>query len=85
MSIFQKISESTGLVTGMAERLGVDMQARMAQPDPAARSLRDMVTRCASCPEHAACTRLQEDNPALDAAPAYCRNADVFARGQARR
>lgn len=80
MSIFQKISESTGLVSGMAERLGVDMQARMTQPDLAARSFRDMVTRCATCSEHAACTRLQEENPLLEAAPDYCRNKDVLRR-----
>ena len=80
VTFFQKMSDSTGLVSGMAERLDIDLAARMAQPEAGGRSYLNMVMRCAKCSEHAACARLQEDNPALDAAPDYCMNKDVLKR-----
>lgn len=81
MTFFQKMSESTGLVSGMAERLGVDITAEIAtNPEAVGRSYLNMVTRCAHCSDHAACTKLQDENPALDAAPDYCRNRDVLKR-----
>jgi hypothetical protein len=81
MTFFHKMSESTGLVSGMAERLNIDIEARMAQPEAAGRSYLNMIMRCANCSDHEACTRLQEENPLLDAAPDYCRNIDVLKRG----
>jgi hypothetical protein len=81
MTLFQKMSESTGLVSGMAERLDIDITERMAQDaDSFGRSYLNMVMRCAKCSDHEACTRLQDENPALDAAPSYCENRDVLKR-----
>ena len=80
MTFFQKISDSTGLVSGMAERLGVDIEARMTHPETAGRTYRDMVMRCATCSQQGACSKLQDENPLLDAAPDYCMNGDVLKR-----
>lgn len=80
MTYFQKMSESTGLVSGMAERLDIDLEARMAQSETAGRSYLNMVMRCANCSDHTACARLQDENPMLDAAPDYCLNGDVLKR-----
>ncbi len=81
MTIFNKMSESAGLVSGMASRLDIDMADRIAaSPDTAGRSFAAMVRRCASCGDHAACTTLQDENPMLDAAPSYCMNKDVLHR-----
>ena len=85
MALFQKMSESVQLVSGMASRLDIDLSDRIAaNPETATRSFAAMVMRCAHCSDHAACARMQEENPMLDAAPAYCRNGDVLHR-QARR
>lgn len=81
MEYFRKMSEAATLVSGMAERLDVDIADRMASaPDEQARSYATMVRRCAHCDQHENCMQLQENNPALDAAPDYCRNRDVFQR-----
>lgn len=79
MGLFHKLSQSAGLVSGMAERLNVNLAARIdASPDLEAVHFQRLVLRCATCTQQDACTQLQEDNPMLDAAPHYCRNADVF-------
>ena len=79
MSYFTKLSESAALVSGMATRLDVSMDDRLpTAPDIFARSYADMVARCAHCPEHVACARLQDENPALDAPPDYCVNKMSF-------
>ena len=80
MTYFNKMSESTGLVSGMAERLGIDIEDRMKTPELAGRTYLNMVMRCANCSEHSACTKLQDENPLLDAAPDYCMNGDVLKR-----
>lgn len=81
MTFFQKMSDSTGLVSGMAERLDINLEGRMASDaETAGRSYLNMVMRCANCSEHDACSRLQDENPLLDAAPDYCRNKDVLQR-----
>lgn len=80
MTFFQKMSDSTGLVSGMAERLDIDLEARMAHPETAGPSYLNMVMRCATCGAHESCTHLQDENPMLDAAPDYCMNKDVLKR-----
>ena len=80
MTYFQKMSESTGLVSGMAERLDIDLEARMSDGEAAGRSYLNMVMRCANCSEHETCARLQDENLMLDAAPDYCMNKDVLKR-----
>lgn len=85
MEFFRKMSESASLVSGMAERLDVDFADRIASaPESQTRSYAAMVMRCANCDQHENCMALQENNPALDAAPEYCRNGDVFQRAGSR-
>ena len=79
MGYFHKLSESAGLVGGMAERLGIKLSDRIAAaPELETAAFAQLVRRCASCDSHAECTRLQDDNLMLDAAPDYCLNKDVF-------
>lgn len=79
MSIFSRISESAGLVSGMASRLDIDLADRIpAAPESAARGYAAMVMRCAGCRAQAACRQLQDANPILDHAPDYCRNRDIL-------
>ncbi len=81
MTILSKMSDSAKLVSGMASRLDIDIADRIAaSPETATRSFAAMVQRCAQCGDHAACTRLQDENPMLDAAPAYCMNRGVLHR-----
>lgn len=82
MTYFHKMSESAGLITGMAERLDIDLEARMKTPEIAGRTYLNMVMRCSNCSEHGACAKLQEENPMLDVAPDYCMNGDVLKRGE---
>lgn len=81
MELFRKISESASLVSGMANRLDIDIASRITSaPEIQTHNFASMVMRCAGCHQHEACMALQNANPALDAAPSYCRNADVFRR-----
>lgn len=81
MTFFDKMSESARLVSGMATRLDIDFSDRIAaNPEGAGRSFATMVQRCAQCSDHAACARLQDENPMLDATPSYCMNKDVLRR-----
>jgi hypothetical protein len=81
MTLFDRLSESARLVSGMTSRLDIDLADRIAaSPETAGRTFAAMVQRCAQCSDQAACSKLQEENPMLDAAPAYCRNRDVLHR-----
>jgi hypothetical protein len=72
---YKKIDESCSLTAGMADRLGTVVPGTAAMAtDADAAAYRSAVMRCAACKEHAACARLQAENPTLDAAPSYCRN-----------
>lgn len=75
MGIFDRLSASTDLVLGMAERLGVDMDAVVLHdPERGAVRLRSLALRCSGCPNQGGCTELQRACEHLDAAPVYCRN-----------
>ena len=81
MTLFDRMSEGARLVSGMATRLDIDIADRVAaNPDGAGRSYAAMVQRCAQCSDHAACARLQDENPMLDATPSFCMNKDVLRR-----
>ncbi|MBJ6370698.1 DUF6455 family protein [Sedimentitalea arenosa] len=84
MGLISKLSRSTDLVNGMADRLGTDLGAMLAvDPELEAPRLRRMVLRCSTCTDQDACTRLQSANGMLSEAPDYCRNKTVLdaARG----
>ena len=79
MSVINRIAESTDLVVGMAERLGVNLSHRFgASPDSQALMLRSAILRCAGCREHGDCVALQAENDHLAVPPSYCRNARLF-------
>ncbi|TNF64107.1 MAG: adenylosuccinate lyase [Rhodobacteraceae bacterium] len=79
MGLFRKLAGSADLVSGMAQRLGADMQDQiMSDPEAGARRFAAMVYRCAGCTDQDGCAALQAENDRLDHAPAYCRNADAF-------
>ena len=80
MDLFSRLSHGSELVSGMTQRLGLAPKVTAAaDAEGAAHSFRTMVLRCASCRGQDACARLQDENPTLDEAPSYCRNADRFA------
>ncbi|MDF1718715.1 MAG: DUF6455 family protein [Antarcticimicrobium sp.] len=75
MGIIDRLSTSTDLVLGMAERLGVDMDAVLLHdPERGGLRLRSLALRCSGCPKQGGCAELQRACEHLDAAPGYCRN-----------
>ena len=75
MSILDRISDSTDLVAGMAERLGVDLDAVVFRdPERGALRFRSLALRCSGCTNQEGCAELQRACAHLDAAPEYCRN-----------
>lgn len=80
MGLFRRFAQSSDLVGGMADRLGIDMNARMMRDaEYEAPRFRSMVLRCADCSGHADCAALQADHAHLEAAPDYCRNKATLA------
>ncbi|MFT6451116.1 MAG: hypothetical protein ACJA06_000597 [Halocynthiibacter sp.] len=68
------------LMHGMAEKLGLDLEA-----EPPARlskaALADMTARCDACTNHDACILwMLENDTGAQTPPAYCPNAQDFAR-----
>lgn len=86
MGLFSKLGQSTDLMNGMAERLGVDLGAAIVRyPEIEAQRYRNMAIRCSSCTDQDACAELQRSSDHLDAAPSYCQNKAVLearARGE---
>lgn len=79
MGFLRKLDQSFALVSGMAERLDLDLrQALLADADRAAPQLRAMVMACSGCRHQGDCARLQAGCDHLDAPPDYCRNAERF-------
>lgn len=79
MGFLNRIDRSAELVTGMAERLDHSLADRIAaDPETYGPAFRKMVLSCTGCRDQAECARLQAENRHLDAAPAYCRNRQVF-------
>lgn len=80
MGLFSKLGQSTDLVEGMAERLGVDFADSIAKdPEAEGRKFRRAVMNCSHCDNQAGCVDLQAANSQLDEAPSYCRNHDMLA------
>jgi len=81
MGLVKKLEQSSDLVNGMADRLGIDMGEIIARdPEHEGPKLMRAIMRCSQCDDQAGCTQLQTDQDHLDAAPTYCRNKDVFDR-----
>lgn len=80
MNFLRKYARSADLATGMAQRLGVDLDASLsANPVLDAGGLNAIVMRCSGCSDQDGCTALQAGNPTLHEPPHYCRNQDRLA------
>jgi hypothetical protein len=66
-------------VTDMAAAVGVSLVDAWDAGELTSVGHADMIERCRGCTGVATCGRLLEDRPALDEAPSYCVNRDVFA------
>lgn len=79
MGFFRKLGDSAELAGGMADRLGIDMPARiLADPDHEAARYRTMVLRCSGCEGQASCRLTQSSGAAMTSPPGYCRNRTMF-------
>ncbi len=79
MGFFSKLGNSADLVTGLSERLGIDLRGPMLRnPDQAASDYRSMVLRCSACTDQVDCAERQAKSDHFDAAPEYCMNKDIF-------
>lgn len=79
MGLFRKLGDSAELAGGMAERLGIDLPARiLADPDHEAARYRTMVLRCAGCEGKASCRLMQGASGDMSSPPGYCRNRTMF-------
>jgi len=79
MGLFSKLGQSTDLVEGMADRLGVELADSMAKdPEAEGRRFRRAVLNCSHCGNQAGCADLQAANSHLEEAPSYCRNRDML-------
>ncbi len=74
-----KRAQSSDLVIGMADLLGIDLAARLARrPELEAIRLHAAIERCSHCTQQEDCVMLQDCSQALDQTPEYCRNRQVF-------
>ncbi|AHM04863.1 hypothetical protein roselon_02544 [Roseibacterium elongatum DSM 19469] len=70
MGLFSRLDDANELATGMAHRLGIDLESGFqGGPVQAAYQFRDMVMRCSTCRHHAECRRLQAHSMMLDFPP----------------
>lgn len=76
MSIWTRMDIAQDLSQGLAKRLGIDLAA--GAPEVAAKRLRDVTLRCATCRDQASCAKLQASTNALQTPPVFCRNAALF-------
>ncbi|MDG1130113.1 MAG: DUF6455 family protein [Paracoccaceae bacterium] len=78
MGLFDKIDHRAGVMTRMADMLGVDFAATIAQAPEVVREYRQAVMRCASCSHEGECTTWMQSHPHAAQAPDYCRNKDIL-------
>lgn len=79
MGFFRKLGDSAELAGGMAERMGIDLPARiLADPDHEAARYRTMVLRCSGCEGQASCRLVQRACVDVPSPPGYCRNRTMF-------
>lgn len=64
------------LMQGMAERLGVDLDAAVAAGRLPEAERDAMVARCRDCAKPDCCILWMIDHPAADTAPGYCLNGE---------
>lgn len=76
-----KLDRHVGLMTRMAEALGVDMGEAMVEGRLAPEAYRDAMLRCTHCESPEACALWLKGHPknSAAAAPGYCRNRALLA------
>ncbi|WP_299376307.1 DUF6455 family protein [uncultured Tateyamaria sp.] len=72
-----KLARSADLMTGMLDRMGKGL-AHGTPSQAQARHARNLVFRCAACPDQEGCARLQATALTLDHPPVYCPNAQAL-------
>ena len=81
MSFVSRIPQSANLMSGMMTRLHkAPLDPREVATQAHARRLREMVLRCASCPDQEGCAALQAMSMTCAAPPDCCPNWDAFQR-----
>ncbi|OAN72558.1 hypothetical protein A8B83_09280 [Rhodobacteraceae bacterium EhC02] len=78
MGLFDKIDHRAGVMTRMADTLGVDFAATIAQAPEVVREYRQAVMRCASCSHEGECKTWMQSHPHAAQAPDYCWNKDIL-------
>ena len=79
MGFFRRLSRSADLVSGMSERLGLNVADAMQQdPETSAVAYRRAVWRCANCIHQDQCQSLQGCETTLGSPPSYCKNKEQF-------
>lgn len=84
MKLMDKLDRHADLMQRMADTVGADLGQAMQDGRLSAEGLRSAVLRCTSCDSVGACEHWLEAQEAgtIDAAPGYCRNADLLERLQ---
>ncbi len=79
MGLFSKLGQSTDLVEGMADRLGIDYGELIAKdPEAEGRKFRLAVMNCNHCSNQSGCAELQAVTQKLSETPGYCRNSHML-------
>lgn len=79
MGLFSKLGQSTDLVEGMADRLGIDYGEVIARdPETEGRKFMRAVMNCSRCSNQEGCADLQAQCDHLLRTPNYCRNSDML-------
>jgi hypothetical protein len=79
MGFLSRLSESSDLVSTMADRLGINFgDVILENGDQAAYAYRQAVLRCSGCMFKGECRSLLGSETTLETAPSYCRNRAQF-------
>jgi len=79
MPIAAKLALGADLMTGLMDRMGKSALGPNEVPSLAqARKIRNMVYRCAACPDPRGCAALQATMRHLNKPPLYCPNAQAL-------
>ena len=78
MGLFDKIDRRAGVMTRMADTLGVDFAASIAKAPEPVGVYRQAVMRCTTCNHEGECTAWMQSHPHAEEAPDYCRNKDIL-------
>ncbi len=75
------LKRHANLVDRMATTLGIDLEEKALRGELAFNEIADSVLACSGCTSPGRCEAWLDAHAAgSDAAPEYCRNADLFAR-----